>query len=99
VRDPWTKEEEALLLAKAAQLGKAWKRIASFFTGRSEVSVKSHWQVMQRRTERELMHAAQIHLLGAIMPQVTQETEMQWEPGVFPTEGHCDCDLDPWFGW
>jgi hypothetical protein len=63
-KNPWTEQEEVLLFQKIAELGNSWKKIALFFPGRSEVSVKSHWQLMQRRVEREIIQTTQMHLLG-----------------------------------
>jgi hypothetical protein len=59
VKTPWSEEEETVLCQKVMQLGRAWKRIALHFPGRSEVNVKSHWQVMQRRFERDIVNGGQ----------------------------------------
>jgi hypothetical protein len=45
----WTWEEEQLLLQKVRECGNAWKLIATFFSSRTDVNIKSHWKVMQRR--------------------------------------------------
>jgi hypothetical protein len=56
VNGPWTEEEEALLCNRFAMLGNLWKLISTFFPGRTEINVKSHWQLMQRRIKREMSH-------------------------------------------
>jgi hypothetical protein len=51
VNGPWTEEEEALLCEEFAVLGNSWKQITSKFPGRTDINVKSHWAVMQRRNK------------------------------------------------
>jgi hypothetical protein len=50
---PWTAEEEKLLLEKYRELGAVWKHIASFFISRTDINVKSRWQLMQRRARKK----------------------------------------------
>lgn len=59
--DPWTKEEERLLIAKQKEFGTRWSVIASFFPERSDVNIKNHWTQMMNRTsrERDLEHEKQ----------------------------------------
>jgi hypothetical protein len=51
---PWTPAEEQLLLEKYAEFGPAWKRIATFFPTRTDINVKSRWQLMQRHRRKEV---------------------------------------------
>jgi hypothetical protein len=60
-KGPWTDAEEALLCQKIAQFGHSWKRIASCFNGRSEVNVKSHWNQIQRKVQRDIIKAVRYH--------------------------------------
>jgi hypothetical protein len=46
---PWTSDEERLLLEKVAEYGQVWKRIATFFNSRTDINVKSRWNLIQRR--------------------------------------------------
>ena len=48
---PWTQEDDDLLIAKHAELGAKWVKIASFFVGRSDTSIKNRWMVLQRRNQ------------------------------------------------
>ncbi|OHS99762.1 hypothetical protein TRFO_33722 [Tritrichomonas foetus] len=41
--DPWTPEEDALLLDKYAQFGSHWSEMVCFFQGRSSNSIKNRW--------------------------------------------------------
>jgi hypothetical protein len=49
---PWSPEEERLLIAKREEFGTAWKHIASFFPGRTDINVKSRWLIIQRRVRK-----------------------------------------------
>jgi hypothetical protein len=49
---PWTSQEEAFLVEMVGKLGSSWKRIATFFPSRTDINVKSHWQLMQRRMKK-----------------------------------------------
>ncbi|OHT08913.1 hypothetical protein TRFO_22418 [Tritrichomonas foetus] len=51
---PWTQEEDDLLIAKHTELGAKWVRIASYFSGRSDTSIKNRWMVLQRRNNGNL---------------------------------------------
>jgi hypothetical protein len=37
---------------KYGEFGAAWKHIASFFKSRTDINVKSRWQLMQRRVRK-----------------------------------------------
>ena len=51
--DPWTFEEDQLLVDKYAEFGPRWNRIAKFFTNRSDNSIRNRWQLMLRQWERQ----------------------------------------------
>ena len=63
-KDDWTAEEEELLLQKLQECGKKWRKISSFFQGRTDVHLKNRYRMMKRR-ER---------LTGNIRMQVQQKT-------------------------
>ncbi|EAX95540.1 Myb-like DNA-binding domain containing protein [Trichomonas vaginalis G3] len=48
----WTEEEEKLLLKKYARYGPKWSLISKFFDNRTDVNIKNHYIVMQRKTAR-----------------------------------------------
>jgi hypothetical protein len=99
-KDPWTETEEALLSQKVSELGKQWKRIASFFVGRSDVSVKSHWQVMQRRAERQMLYCAQLQLLGIPFPTIQRAdvAKIELESLQFNDDADYEFDFETWSG-
>jgi hypothetical protein len=97
-KSPWVEQEEGLLFRKIAELGNSWKKIASFFPGRSEVSVKSHWQLMQRRAEREVIQAAQMKLLGQkTAAQQREEPPIDLEILSFTEDRYDEIDFETWF--
>jgi hypothetical protein len=48
-KSAWTAEEENLLREKVTELGKQWSRIAGFFNGRTDVSLKNRYLKLVRR--------------------------------------------------
>jgi hypothetical protein len=61
---PWTPAEEQLLMDKYDEFGATWKHIAMFFPTRTDINIKSRWQLMQRHRQKEVSH----HLLSTRMP-------------------------------
>lgn len=53
VNGPWTIEEEDLLRQKYNELGPRWKKIALFFPTRTDINVKSHYHLLERRIKKE----------------------------------------------
>ncbi|OHT05974.1 Myb-like DNA-binding domain containing protein [Tritrichomonas foetus] len=51
--DPWTLEEDQLLVDKYAEFGPKWNKIAKSFANRSDNSIRNRWQLMLRQWERQ----------------------------------------------
>jgi hypothetical protein len=45
---PWAPEDDALLARKVGEFGRKWKVITGFFPGRTDISVKNHWNFLER---------------------------------------------------
>lgn len=46
-REPWTQEEDLLLIQKHAEVGNRWKIIEKYFPGRSKNNIKQRWATMK----------------------------------------------------
>lgn len=53
VNGPWTAEEEELLVEKYKEFGPSWKQIATFFPTRTDINIKSRWNLRERRIKKE----------------------------------------------
>lgn len=51
--DPWSQEEETFLERMYAEYGPKWSKIARFFSSRSDLNIKNHWNTMINRRSRE----------------------------------------------
>lgn len=51
-RGPWTLEEDASLEEYVRTIGKKWSQIASHFPNRTDVMLKNHYILLQRRRTR-----------------------------------------------
>jgi hypothetical protein len=52
VNSVWTEDEDVRLLQKYAEVGPFWTRIAASFPSRTPISVKSRWNLIQRRNKK-----------------------------------------------
>jgi hypothetical protein len=52
-KDPWTPEEDQMLIAKREELGPRWAKIAQFLPGRTSLHVKNRWQVVSKQSVRK----------------------------------------------
>lgn len=50
---PWTYEDDQLLVQKYEELGPKWNKIAKFFHNRSDNSIRNRWQLIIRQWERK----------------------------------------------
>lgn len=47
--NPWTQEENELLLQKVEELGCKWKIISAFFKNRTDVHIKNHYKTLKSK--------------------------------------------------
>ena len=48
----WTPEEDDLLLDKVAEIGGQWKFISFYFSGRTNINIRSRYLLLQRRASK-----------------------------------------------
>lgn len=48
-RDPWTREEDSLLIEKHRQFGPKWVKISKFFNKRTDAAIKNRWNILLRQ--------------------------------------------------
>jgi hypothetical protein len=53
--NPWTKEEDQLLLQKQKEIGSKWVIISQFFDRRTDAAVKNRWQLLERKIKKSLL--------------------------------------------
>lgn len=53
INGPWTPEEDELLVSKYKELGPSWKQISTFFPTRTDINIKSRWNLRERHLKKE----------------------------------------------
>ncbi|OHT00376.1 Myb-like DNA-binding domain containing protein [Tritrichomonas foetus] len=69
----FTPEEDVILEMKVIELGKCWKTLESFFPGRTEVSIRNRWNVLQRK--RVKLIKKQISLMTAVKGKYSKKSK------------------------
>lgn len=70
--DPFTPEEDLLILSKYKEIGPKWVRMTQFFSGRTDTNLKNRYILLQRRIRRGIpLHDAQ--------PQTPPAVEVNYE--------------------
>ena len=53
-KEPFTPEEDKMLIEKVAVFGRKWKLISSWFKNRTAYAIKNHYKVLMNRNAKEL---------------------------------------------
>ena len=65
---PWSEEEDQRLDEMYAIHGPKWKYIANFFPGRTDINIKSRWQVHLRRASKQLIQGRKLPRIPKSIP-------------------------------
>jgi hypothetical protein len=92
----WSSGDDALLLKKVDELGRKWRQIEPFFTGRPDISLKNRYNVLMRKQQKRLKLKSRIpHEIEETIPQEwpVDSHINEWQPNEL-----IDCNYDP-LGW
>lgn len=86
----WTEEEEKLLLKKYEKYGPKWSKISKFFDNRTDVNIKNHYIVLERRKAKANIPRVpedrrQLPFLTPMEPK-PEIPEMRWLDNQFGIE-------------
>jgi hypothetical protein len=101
---PWTDDDDQLLLQKVAELGPKWVRITSFFPKRTDSNLKNRWFILMRRARRS-SHQSPEHEIQFQTPalEITETSAYEpagWTKPAFLDGPFCEplAEWDP-LGW
>lgn len=81
-QQPWSEEEEKLLLDLHEQYGNKWKQIAAFFEKRTDINVKSKYHKLERKIRKQQKKAMkQLMQNGASPLPVPIQTQAPQQEG------------------
>ncbi|RHN45604.1 putative transcription factor MYB-HB-like family [Medicago truncatula] len=87
-KDSWTEEEDKILIEAHKIVGNKWTEISRRLPGRTENSIKNHWNATKRRQNPKRKNRGKsskgILLLKYIM-EVTDAKEVEKEPMTYST--------------
>jgi hypothetical protein len=72
--EPWTKDEDQLLIRLQSELGNQWSKFRSSFPHRSTISIKNRWISIKRRETRQRNSS---RVSDGSVPNTLVETEQE----------------------
>lgn len=83
--DPWTKEEDELIMKLVANFGKKWAYISRSFNQRTDVSIKNRYFLLQRREKNDIRKTLMSQLSKKKLNQLESQIKNNLPPTKSPT--------------
>jgi hypothetical protein len=87
----WTYDEDAVLINHYHQLGSKWSIIRNYLPGRSDVTIKNRWAVLNRKSRKPSKHRSSAPVRPDRIENVDKaEKQPEAEPNIFEDPFHPD---------